>query len=61
MLLGGGGQATENAAPIDQSVHLQQNYPSSTTVWTVVGIVNPNDLSGTGARMTVTAYALCTP
>ena len=60
VVLGGGGQATENATPIDQTVHLQQSWPRSTTTWTVVGVVNPIDLTGS-ARLTVTAYALCTP
>jgi hypothetical protein len=57
VLLGGGGQVTTTSANADRAV-LVASYPSSTTVWTVVGIVNQGGL-GAGRTMTVQAYALC--
>jgi hypothetical protein len=41
-----------------ERAHLQTSYPSSTTVWTAVGVVGIAAL-GAGNTMTVTAFALC--
>jgi hypothetical protein len=57
MLLGGGATVTSTAAQKER-VYLALSYPSSTTVWTAVGVVGIASL-GTGQTMTVTAYALC--
>jgi len=57
VLLGGGGQVTTTSANPDRAV-LVSSYPSSTTGWTVVAVVNQGAL-GTGRTMTVQAYALC--
>jgi hypothetical protein len=54
-LLGGGGQVT-TAGDISKTAIIQ-SYPSSSTVWTVVGAIT----SGLGGSTTaqVTAYAIC--
>jgi hypothetical protein len=41
-----------------ERVHLTASYPTSTTVWTAIGVVGVGAL-GAGQTMTVTAYALC--
>lgn len=56
-LLGGGGTVTTTAAQKERVV-LVSSYPSSTTVWTAIGVVAIAAL-GAGQTMTVTAYALC--
>ena len=55
--MGGGGQTSTTGGQNDR-VRLVSSYPSSSTVWTVVGIVDTS-LSG-GNRMTVTPYVVCT-
>jgi hypothetical protein len=55
VLLGGGAQATTTGST--GRAALSSSYPSSTTVWTAVGVVTR--APGPGNRMTVTAYALC--
>jgi hypothetical protein len=57
VLLGGGALVTTTAAA-NVRVFVQASYPSSTTVWTAVGVVSTGAL-GAGQTMTVTAYALC--
>ena len=57
VLLGGGALVTTTAVQKERA-HLQASYPSSTTVWTAVGVVGIAALGG-GQTMTVTAYALC--
>jgi hypothetical protein len=56
-LLGGGGLVTTTVAQKER-VHLTASYPTSTTVWTAIGVVGVGAL-GAGQTMTVTAYALC--
>jgi hypothetical protein len=57
VLLGGGGLVTTTVAQKER-VFLQSSYPSSTTVWTAIGVVGIAAL-GSGQTMTVTAYAFC--
>jgi hypothetical protein len=57
VLLGGGGLATTTVSAKER-VHLMGSHPSSTTTWTVIGVVGIGAL-GAGQTMTVTAYALC--
>jgi len=57
VLLGGGGRLTTSVASERMYTAIVESYPSSTTVWTVVGIVTKNLSNGSTAR--ATAYALC--
>ena len=57
VLLGGGAQVTTTAAQKERA-QLVSSYPSSTTVWTALGVVSIAAL-GAGQTMTVQAYALC--
>jgi hypothetical protein len=57
VLLGGGAFVSTTATQKERAI-LQSSYPSSTTVWTGVGVVGIGAL-GAGQTMTVTAYALC--
>jgi hypothetical protein len=57
VLLGGGAEVTTTAAQKERA-QLVSSYPSSTTEWTVVGVVAVSAL-GSGQTMTVTAYAIC--
>jgi hypothetical protein len=52
VVLGGGGQIASGGTAIGALI---SSYPSSTTVWSVQGVVLVN---GTGA-LTITPYALC--
>jgi hypothetical protein len=56
LLLGGGGTVTTSDLSASK-VQMLSSYPSSATVWTVIGVVN-TALSG-GKNMSVTAYAIC--
>jgi hypothetical protein len=56
VLLGGGGRVSTTDPTIAKAA-MPQSYPSSTTTWTAVGLVQLS-LSA-GDTMTVTAYALC--
>jgi hypothetical protein len=55
VLLGGGGRVTTNDTA--RKVSIQESYPSSTTTWTVVGVVQTT--LAFGRTMTVTPYAIC--
>ena len=57
VLLGGGAVITTTVAQKERAL-LVSSYPSSTTVWTAIGVVGIAAL-GAGNTMTVTAYALC--
>jgi hypothetical protein len=57
VLLGGGGRVTTSVAGERKYIAVVESYPSSTTVWTVTGIVNKNLSNGATAR--ATAYAHC--
>ena len=61
LLIGGGGlvTTTETGGNLKRAV-LVSSYPSSTTVWTAIGMVSDSNLGG-GKTMTTTAYALCSP
>jgi hypothetical protein len=48
---------TTTATQKDRAV-VAASYPSSTTVWTAIGVVATAALGGANT-MTVTAYALC--
>ena len=54
-LMGASGAPTRRP---DESAALVSSYPSSTTVWTAIGVVGTAAL-GAGNTMTVTAYVLC--
>ena len=56
VLLGGGAHITTTATQKSRAV-LVSSYPSSTTVWTAIGVAEA--ALGAGNTMTVTAYALC--
>ena len=56
-LVGGGGRVTHTT--VAQPGQIKQSYPSSATVWTVVG--GPSVTNSGGATITVQAYALCVP
>jgi hypothetical protein len=56
VLLGGGGQVTITSTN-RQRIVLSASYPSSTTTWTVTGVVITS--LGTGVTARATAYALC--
>jgi hypothetical protein len=55
-VLGGGGTVTVDVPNDLGEVQLQQSFPSSTTVWTVVA-ASHSDLGS--AVTTVTAYVIC--
>jgi hypothetical protein len=57
VVLGGGANVTTTAAQKERA-QLVGSYPSSATTWTAVGVVSISNL-GTGHRMTVIAYVLC--
>ena len=59
LILGGGGLVTTTDASLKKAV-LVSSYPSSTTVWTAIGMVADTNL-GAGKTITATAYALCSP
>ena len=54
VIVGGGGQVTTTQAG---RAALLESYPSSSTVWTVVGVVTTSMTGGNTAR--ATAYAVC--
>jgi hypothetical protein len=56
VLLGGGARVTNGQAA--QRTVLTDSHPTSTTVWTAIGVVI-TALTG-GNTMSVTAYAICT-
>jgi hypothetical protein len=56
-LLGGGGTVTTTAAQKER-VHMTASSPTSTTTWSVTGVVGIGAL-GSGQTMTVSARALC--
>ena len=59
VLLGGGGDVTTNGVGnLKRRTVLASSYPSSTTTWTVVGVVTDSNLAAT-QTMSVTAFALC--
>jgi hypothetical protein len=55
VLLGGGGQVTSGAQR--ERTSMLESYASSSTVWTVVGIVTVTMTGGNNAH--ATAYAIC--
>lgn len=55
VLLGGGARVTASGQP--ERIDGTASYPSSTTVWTAIGVVDSN-MSGSNT-MTVQAYAIC--
>ena len=57
LVLGGGALVTTTATQKSRAV-LVSSYPSSTTVWTAIGVVGTAALNA-GNTMTVTAYVLC--
>jgi hypothetical protein len=56
VLLGGGGQVTQNGGN-EGDVILQKSYPSGPTTWTAVGVILG---FGLAASMDVQAYVICT-
>jgi hypothetical protein len=58
VVLGGGGSLTISSG-LNQRIALVASYPSSTTTWTVKGVVIT--ALGTGVTASATAYALCSP
>jgi hypothetical protein len=57
--MGGGGQVTATGGAQPNRVAIISSYPSSSTVWTVIGVINLQ-LALTTDRMTVTPYVVCT-
>jgi hypothetical protein len=58
VLLGGGAEVTTDDAGYPLRAVLVSSFPSSTTTWTAVGMVNDSNLGG-GKHLTVEPYALC--
>jgi len=56
VMLGGGGQVTQNGGN-EGDVILQKSYPSGPTTWTAVGVILG---FGLAASMDVQAYVICT-
>jgi hypothetical protein len=59
VLLGGGGHVTTTDTNLQRAV-MVGSYPSSTTTWTTIGMVEDANLAS-GKTLSATAYALCSP
>ena len=59
VLMGGGGQVTATGGAQPNRVQIISSYPSSSTVFTVIGVINTT-LAAVADRMTVTPYVVCT-
>ena len=57
VVLGGGFEIGTTNGQLDR-VQVQSSKPTSTNVWTAIGIVSGSNLSGNN-RITIQAYAIC--
>ena len=58
VMLGGGGRIDVSGGALIQSTQLVESYPSGAATWSAKGVVDTT-LVGGGAKMTVTAYVVC--
>jgi hypothetical protein len=58
-LVAGGGQVTDDDSRATHTSVMTESYPSAADAWTVVGEVSGLVGLAAGARMTVTAHAIC--